>query len=469
MDNLLNDIKINLLMGWRLAFFRKCEASQFVINGDQLVVLLFLDLLLNIIFGYFLALPRPDFAVYALPTYCLNELVSFLLAFILARLWKRPELFLILSVITLSLTPIFSALINLDRYLKLDMDDLGSHYHWWGSLIGLYSLTLLGYVFYVASGRLKAFATAALLAFLIVGLLQYKYFGDYQEFWYLVDDENVEEEGRWSEYRAMDAEKLMYSQPELLATALKTLKPQRKHKSDLFFVGFAGYAMEDVFSKEVSFAKNLLDKRFDTTGHSINLINHLSTREKQPLANSTNLALTLKRIGTLMDKEEDMLVVYLTSHGSKDHKLSVRFWPLQLNDITPESLRAMLDEAKIKWRVIIISSCYSGGFINALKNDQTLVATAAANDKTSFGCDTESEFTYFGEAVFKDLLSHETSFVSAFQQARVNIDKREKREKIEASLPQLFIGKSIQPKLERLSEEIKLGQCEPKPKDVCPS
>ena len=233
----------------------------------------------------------------------------------------------------------------------------------------------------------------------------------------------------------------------------------------MFFVGFASYATEDVFSKEVVFAKKLLDKRFDTEGHSINLINHLSTRTALPLANATNLAVTLKRIGALMDKEEDVLMMYLTSHGSKDHELSVSFWPLALNGITPEKLRAMLDESGVKWRVIIVSACYSGGFVQALANDASLVATAAAADKTSFGCGTESEFTYFGEAVFKDQLTREYSLVSALQQAGIAIGQREQREQIDASLPQLSIGKAIKTKLDGLAEETRIRQCDVKTGD----
>jgi hypothetical protein len=313
-------------------------------------------------------------------------------------------------------------------------------------------------IFYVASGRLKGFTVLILLSVIATGVLQLHYFMDYQKFWYTAEADDAEETAKWAEYRAMDAEELMYQQPKILASALQTLKPQRDHTSDLFFVGFAGYATQDVFSKEVVFAKNLLDTRFDTKNHSINLINHLSTRKTLPLANATNLAITLKQIGSLMNKEEDVLLMYLTSHGSKEHKLSVSFWPLQLNDISPEKLRTMLDDAGIKWRVIIISACYSGGFIKALENNETLIATASASDKTSFGCGAESQFTYFGEALFKDQLSHEYSLVTALQQVRTDIDNREKREKIEASLPQLSIGKSIQIKLDSLGKEIQLRQ-----------
>jgi hypothetical protein len=192
----------------------------------------------------------------------------------------------------------------------------------------------------------------------------------------------------------------------------------------------------------------LLDRRFGTEGHSVNLINHLSTRDTVPLANATNLAVTLKQIGKVMDKEEDVLMLYLTSHGSKEHELAVSFWPLPLNDITPEKLRLMLDQAGIKWRVIVVSACYSGGFIKALANDHTVVATAAAADKTSFGCGTESEFTYFGEALFKDLLSHDQHLLSALDEAGSLIGKREQRENISASLPQMSVGHAIKTKLD---------------------
>ena len=151
-----------------------------------------------------------------------------------------------------------------------------------------------------------------------------------------------------------------------------------------------------------------------------------------------------------MDKNEDVLFLYLTSHGSREHELSVSFWPLALNDITPEKLRTMLDDAGIKWRVIVVSACYSGGFIKALENDNTLIATASAADKTSFGCSNDAEFTYFGEALFKNQLAHQHSFITAFQNAQTEISKREQAEKIEASQPQLSIGKAIQAQLQRL-------------------
>ena len=64
----------------------------------------------------------------------------------------------------------------------------------------------------------------------------------------------------------------------------------------------------------------------------------------------------------------------------------------------------MLDDAGIRNRVIVVSSCYSGTFVDALRDDDTLVMTASAKDRNSFGCSNEADFTYFGKAYFDEAL-----------------------------------------------------------------
>ncbi|MCH9697595.1 MAG: C13 family peptidase [Gammaproteobacteria bacterium] len=322
---------------------------------------------------------------------------------------------------------------------------------------------MLSRAIYMASGYLKIFTVVAVISYLGLSYVEISLFGEYQDYWYQSNEakeEGSDDDDPWAECREMDAESLMYQQRDILDANLKSLQTGKNDKSDMFYVGFAGYAIQDVFFKEVTFAKNLFDTRFLTQGHSINLINHLSTRETIALANATNLAATLKYIGSLMDTEQDIIFLYLTSHGSKDHQLSVLFWPLRLNNLTPEKLNTMLDEAGIKWRIVIVSSCYSGGFIEALENEHTLIATAAAADKKSFGCSNENDFTYFGEALFKDRLSSEYSIISALEHVQTDISEREARENLDASNPQLVIGASIQNKLEQLGNQLKMQQCQ---------
>ena len=438
----------------RLGFFLPCKLSDFRFSLDQLALLVMLDLLLEVVSDYAQVLPKPEFNLYALPTYTLNLACFFLAVYLIGKLLRRDFAALQIGVMVYSFGPLS---IVLDKALAHPYIQSVSYNLWLSHLFSIYVIAILGRVLYLVSGRLKWLTAAALVLMTVALSVPPVFFGKYAPFWFA--EEMQDETDPYAEYRALDAEALMYSQPAILDKALAQLQPQRKKITDIFFVGFAAYATEDVFSKEVDYIKQLLEERFDTKGHSINLINHLHTLDHTPLATSTNLAITLKRIGKLMNAEEDVLLLYLTSHGSKDHQLSVSFWPLALNDITPEKLNAMIDEAGIKWRMIVISACYSGGFVKALQGPTTLVATAAAADKTSFGCGTESEFTYFGEAVFKEQLNRQSSFITALQQANVSIGQREVREKLGASMPQLSVGAAIEPKLKQLDKDMHQHQC----------
>ncbi len=100
---------------------------------------------------------------------------------------------------------------------------------------------------------------------------------------------------------------------------------------------------------------------------------------------------------------------------SKKHELITSFWPLDLDKITGPDIQKILAESAIQWKVIVISACYSGGFIESLKDDKTLVITAADATNASFGCSNDSEFTYFGKAYFDEALRKSYSFVEPFE------------------------------------------------------
>src|SRR6185369_14234783 len=110
-----------------------------------------------------------------------------------------------------------------------------------------------------------------------------------------------------------------------------------------------------------------------------------------------------------------------------------------------------IDDAGIKRRVIVVSSCYSGGYVDALKDENTLVITAAAADKTSFGCSNDAEFTYFGKAYFNEALRQTYSFAEAFELAKPRIEERERMQDYELSDPRIDLGSEIRPVLEQLA------------------
>ena len=246
----------------------------------------------------------------------------------------------------------------------------------------------------------------------------------------------------------IDVETTFYRQPQLLQEASARLLPERPGITDLYFLGFAGEADENVFSHEIRYARDLFDQRFDTKGRSMVLINHTETVANTPLANIHNLELALRRIAERMNLEEDMVFIFLSSHGSKDHQLSVEFWPFNLNDLAATTLKELLDRSRIRNRVIVISACYSGGFLDVLKDDYSLIMTAASRDRQSFGCGDTAVFTYFGEAYFVQALTREYSFIKAFYAAKRSIEQREANENKTPSLPQIHVGTAIAKKLE---------------------
>lgn len=244
-------------------------------------------------------------------------------------------------------------------------------------------------------------------------------------------------------------DEVIYRQPQLLADRLAALQPGSDN-TELFFLGVAGYGSERVFLREIrSVNQEML--RFARATHSMLLINSTDTLTTDPIASVTSIQQALARIGAVMDRDDDVLFLYLTSHGSEDHRLSLQLPPLKIPDLKPETLRTALDDAGIGWRVIVISACYSGGFIEALEDERTLVITAAAKDRTSFGCSDENDYTYFGRAYFEQALRETDSFIEAFERAREIITAREHEEGITPpSEPQIAIGAAIADKLATL-------------------
>ena len=253
------------------------------------------------------------------------------------------------------------------------------------------------------------------------------------------------------DYLASVREDNIYRQSQLLAETLARLQPGRPGQVELYFVGAAGYAAQDVFMREVSSIARLFDERFGTAGRSLKLINNADTIRDVPIASKTALKQAFGRVAELMNPDEDILFLFMTSHGSKEHKFSLDFGMMRFNDLDPPALRRLLDDAGIRRRVIVVSACYSG-FIDALKNDDTLVMTAAAADKNSFGCENENDYTYFGKAYFDEALRKTWSFTEAFEMAKPVIAEREKKDDYTPSEPQIALGKNIAPVLEAFAK-----------------
>lgn len=239
----------------------------------------------------------------------------------------------------------------------------------------------------------------------------------------------------------MLSEEALYAQPHLLDDMLSQLQKGVFGETHWYFMGVAGAGYQDVFKTEVENTQRQFDTRFGTLGRSMSLINNASTQATLPIASRTSIARALARMGQQMGSD-DVLFLFMTSHGNQNI-FELANDPIGLNSLNPQWLRETLDRSNIRWRVLVISACYSGSFIPALQSPNTIIITASAADKPSFGCSTEADYTYFGRAFFAEAMRDQNSLTAAFEVAKKLISKREKEAGYPPSNPQMQVGANI--------------------------
>jgi hypothetical protein len=247
-----------------------------------------------------------------------------------------------------------------------------------------------------------------------------------------------------------DAESLLFEQAARIDRALAAVG-ETSASPQAFFLGFAGVGEQKVFAQEIGLASRVLSERYGMNDRRLSLINDERDLEGAPLASVSGLKYALRGLAARMNLDRDVLFLSISSHGAQDPAIAVSNSQLPLNDLTEEDLAEALSDSAIKWRVIIISACYAGGFIDSLKNPQTIVITAAAADRTSFGCSNDRDLTYFGEAFYRDALPEARSLRDAFEKARSAIALRERREHMDPSKPQAYFGAELEAKLGSMS------------------
>jgi hypothetical protein len=248
-----------------------------------------------------------------------------------------------------------------------------------------------------------------------------------------------------------DSEAILFGQAGRIDEALSAVGRDTSPEPKAYFLGFAGVGDEKVFAQEVGLASRVLGERYDIAARKLSLINDQRDLEGAPLATVSGLKYALRGLGSRMNRDRDVLFLSISSHGADDPAIIVSDSELPLQDLTDDDLADALRESGIKWRVIIISACYAGGFIERLRDPHTIVITAAAADRTSFGCSNDRDLTYFGEAFYRDALPGARSLRDAFDTAKAAIAARELREHVDASNPQAYFGKEMEERLASMS------------------
>ncbi len=452
----LRDLGVNLWCGLRAVVLLPPAAARWRPFPGQLLLIALLDLLIGIGANVYEVGTAGSLDPGAVPRALLPVPLSLFAGLVIAKLARQPSLLLAIAVALAVVTLWFDVAWVLlgvgelpDRLLPVVDDSLVNAvvFVWWTLSLGLAAMRL-------TRARWLPRIAGAGRAVVIVAF----------PFWWIpyaplwLEPEVDSPAGVGAD--ALSRELAFYRQGEVLDEALDALERERPGIEDLYFVGTAGYAAEDVFMNEVGLATELMRTRFDAGGRSVSLVNNPRTVLALPVASVTSLSRTLKAVAEVMDRDEDVLFLYISTHGSAAHHLALEFWPLDLDDLTPEVLKAMLDEAGIRWRVIAISACYAGGFIEPLADPRTLIITAADAKHQSFGCGADSELTWFGKAYFDEALRQTYSFTKAFESARGAIARRERDKGFEPSNPQMVVGAEIAAKLDRMERRF-MRQADP--------
>lgn len=215
------------------------------------------------------------------------------------------------------------------------------------------------------------------------------------------------------------------------------LAPQRPGVVDAYVLSFGLWGPQSVFESEAKGAARVLEAQLDARGRSVVRFNG----KRRFGAGPEDLAAAARAVGATLDPDEDVAVVVLTSHGTPEGIGLVRGRDQRL--VTPDDVRALLAAAGARHRVLIVSACYSGVFADALADPRTLVITAAAADRPSFGCRDGAAWTYFGDAFFNRALRREPRLDAAFATARTLVTERERREGFAPSNPQIAGGAEV--------------------------
>ncbi|MCM8740607.1 MULTISPECIES: C13 family peptidase [Pseudomonas] len=232
----------------------------------------------------------------------------------------------------------------------------------------------------------------------------------------------------------------LLAQGRLLDNALAAV-PASTPAVELYTLTLGGDGKQSVFLRESDYVANMLTTRFGAYGQ-IRLVNHREHLADRPMATRENLR---RAAQTLAERSgpEDLIFIYLTSHGTAEHELVLDQPRMELADLPADELAAVLAPLKNRDKVIVISSCYSGGFIPALKDERTLIMTASRADRVSFGCSEEANFTYFGDALFAQALNQTDDLEQAFKLAKATVAERELADNFEASEPQIWAPKTV--------------------------
>lgn len=230
------------------------------------------------------------------------------------------------------------------------------------------------------------------------------------------------------------------AQHKRLATAISALQPQKPGVVDAYVISI-GLDSDPVFGREAGEAAKVLSRRYGAAGRTLFLAAGADNAATgAPQGSPPNFATALAAVAAKMNLKEDVLILFATTHGDPVSGLAYRDTNRGIGMIAPQRLAELLDDLGIQRRMVLLSACYSGVFMPMLTNEQSVIITAAASTRTSFGCAPGNDWTFFGDALVNNALRKSQPFEKATAEAVLLISNWEAALKLVPSRPQIFVG-----------------------------
>ena len=442
MRNALNGLGHNLACGLRLALFMRVDRGAFRISVAQLVLIVVVSAAIDIDADWLRAAHDARFSILGLHGELFALGLLTLSSALMATLRHDRDLYLALPIVILASFPAVQIVHLLPDLpgATFGLSDLARELFGYG--IFVWMLLLAMRAVYVCEDpqcrHRRAFALGGALLLIapiwfapLVGPLD----SWWREFDPVQDDPNA---------ISPASEPVLAAQDFMMDRALDQLADERPGVTDLYFVGFAPDARRPGFVKDVDAAQRAMDERWHTNGRSLVLVNSPLTVTERPFATITRLRQVLLGIGDMIDVDDDIVMLYLTGSSGTDHTLAAVNPPLELVSLSPLGLKQLLDAAGIRWRVIVVSACYAGAWIDALEDDDTVVIASSAADVRGSDCAGGLAPSSFGEAFFANAMRQSDDLTQAFDAARKSLADRH------SARPMMAMGPAIAEHLKTL-------------------
>ncbi len=230
---------------------------------------------------------------------------------------------------------------------------------------------------------------------------------------------------------------LLSKQFDDLNTYLQGKSPDEKI---YIYVGSAQHSQSTAFMNDVLLTNQKL-LQINPNFKSIILSNEINFRSlRYPFATLENLNKTFNVLSEISTKYKLTLVTLISTHGNVDI-LSVNINHSYYQPVKSDNILNWLNSlSKDSSKTILISACYSGSFIEPLRQSNTIILTASAKDRSSFGCHPRDKNTYFIQELFSPDFDMKVDWLGNFVLTEKRIVLLEKKERLSpSSNPQILV------------------------------